>query len=87
MKSEYVALEDLVRTRYASVAWTHKIQEKQAEIYDKRYRILATVNIFAASITSAGIFFLDIHRPDVVKDYISGGFVCNNIYQRPAQVI
>ena len=58
MKSEYVALEDLVRTRYASVAWTHKIQEKQAEIYDKRYRILATVNIFAASITSAGIFSL-----------------------------
>ena len=57
-KSEYVALEDLVRTRYASVAWTHKIQEKQAEIYDKRYRILATVNIFAASITSAGIFSL-----------------------------
>ena len=58
MKSEYEALEDLVRTRYASVAWTHKIQEKQAEIYDKRYRILATVNIFAASITSAGIFSL-----------------------------
>lgn len=58
MKNEYVALEDLVRTRYASVAWTHKIQEKQAEIYDKRYRILATVNIFAASITSAGIFSL-----------------------------
>ena len=58
MKSECVVLEGLVRTRYTSVAWTHKIQEKQAEIYDKRYRILATVNIFAASITSAGIFSL-----------------------------
>lgn len=44
--------------RFASVAWTHKIQEKQAEIYDKRYRILATVNIFAASITSVWFFSL-----------------------------
>lgn len=58
MQNEYIALEDLVRTRYASVAWTHKIQEKQAEICDKKYHILATVNIFAASITSAGIFSL-----------------------------
>lgn len=56
MEKEYIALEDLIRPRYASVAWTHKIQEKQAEIYDKRYATIATVNIFAASITSAGIF-------------------------------
>ena len=55
MEKEYKALEDQVRTRYASVAWTHKIQEKQAEIYDKRYAVIATINIFAASITSAGI--------------------------------
>lgn len=47
MKNEYIALEDLVRTRYASVAWTHKIQEKQAEIYDKRYRILGNVKSYA----------------------------------------
>ena len=62
MEKEYKALEDQVRTRYASVAWTHKIQEKQAEIYDKRYAIIATINILAASITSAGIvstFFTD----------------------------
>lgn len=55
MEKEYIALEDLIRLRYASVAWTHKIQEKQAEIYDKKYAVIATINIFAASVTSAGI--------------------------------
>ena len=64
MKSEYVVLEGLVRTRYTSVAWTHKIQEKQAEIYDKRYRILATVNIFAAveDCISGGVVYNNIYQ-------------------------
>lgn len=55
MKKEYKALEDLVRTRYNSVAWTHKTQEKQAEIYDWKYSVLAIINIVAAALTSAGI--------------------------------
>ena len=55
MIKDYLALEDLIRVRYASVTWTHKIQEKQAEIYERRYGIIATINILAASITSAGI--------------------------------
>lgn len=28
MKDDYTTLEDLVRTQYADVFWTHKIQEK-----------------------------------------------------------
>lgn len=55
MEKEYIALENQIRPSYASVAWTHKIQEKQAEIHEKRYAIMATINIFAASLTSAGI--------------------------------
>lgn len=55
MEDKYLKLEDLVRNRYASVAWTHKIQEKQAEIYLRKYAVLAVINIIAASITSAGI--------------------------------
>lgn len=55
MKKEYIDLEDLIRPFHANVAWTHKIQEKQAEIYNKKYARIATINIFAASITSAGI--------------------------------
>lgn len=58
MEARYKQLEDLVRTRYASVAWTHKIQEKQAEIYDSRYSTMATINIIAASVTSAGVISL-----------------------------
>lgn len=55
MEKEYIALEDQIRPRYASVAWTHKIQEKQAEINEKKYAVLATINIVAASLTSTGI--------------------------------
>ena len=58
MEKDYKDLEDIVRTRYGSVAWTHKIHEKQAEIYDKEYGILAVINIIAASVTSAGIVSL-----------------------------
>lgn len=74
MEKEYKALEDQVRTRYKSVAWTHKIQEKQAEIYDKRYAIIATINILAASITSAGIvstFFTDGTGMKVISAIVS----------------
>ena len=31
MQNDYTALEDLVRTQYANVFWSHKIQEKQAQ--------------------------------------------------------
>ena len=58
MDVKYQQLEDLVRTRYANVAWTHKIHEKQAEIHDHWYSTLAIINIVAASITSAGIVSL-----------------------------
>lgn len=55
MEREYIALEDQIRPRYASIVWTHKIQEKQAEINEKKYAVLATINIVSASLTSAGI--------------------------------
>ena len=47
-----------IRKTYASVAWSHKIQEKQAEIYDAQYACLEKLNIAAASLTSAGIIAL-----------------------------
>ena len=52
---QYQVLLDVVRQQYASVVWTHKIQEKQADIYFKRYNCLETVNIIFASATSCGI--------------------------------
>ncbi len=38
--------------------WSHKIQEKQCDIYTKQYRFLETLNIIAASTTSVGILSL-----------------------------
>ena len=55
MQDDYTTLEDLVRTQYANVFWTHKIQEKQADIYHENYAKLETANIIAASATSCGI--------------------------------
>lgn len=49
------ALLDEARQQFASVVWTHKVQEKQADIYTKRYERIETVNILAAALTSCGI--------------------------------
>lgn len=51
----YELIEDVVRNSFAGIVWTHKIHEKQADIYNKTYKCLETVNIIAASITAAGI--------------------------------
>ena len=65
---QYQVLLDVVRQQYASVVWTHKIQEKQADIYFKRYNCLETVNIIFASATSCGI----------VSTIFGGGVMCEN---------
>ena len=56
-------LEDVVRDSYASVVWSHKIQEKQADIYAKKFKKMETVNIGAASLTSVGIVALIFTDP------------------------
>jgi len=59
---QYQVLLDEVRQNFASVVWTHKIQEKQADIYAGRYTNLETANIIIASVISCGlitIFFVD----------------------------
>ena len=55
MNTDYQILLDEVRQNYASVVWTHKIQEKQADIYHRQYAKLETANILAASATSCGL--------------------------------
>lgn len=55
MKNDYTILEDIVRTQYANVFWSHKIQEKQAEIYEFRHKLFSWINIIFASLASAGI--------------------------------
>lgn len=63
MIENYEMLEDVVRDSYASVVWSHKIQEKQADIYAKKFKKMETVNIGAASLTSVGIVALIFTDP------------------------
>ena len=46
---DYQVLLDVVRQNFASVVWTHKIQEKQADIYAERYKLLETINVIVAA--------------------------------------
>ena len=73
MEKERVLL-GVIRQNYASVVWTHKVQEKQAEIYNKRYGILETINVFVAALTSCGIIttiFLDNLLAQIVTTILS----------------
>ncbi len=55
MAEQYKILEDVVRDMFARAVWSHKIQEKQADIYQSRYKWMETVSIICASLTSIGI--------------------------------
>ena len=55
MIDNYKTLEDVVRDSYASVVWSHKIQEKQSDIYAEKYKTMEIINIGTASLTSVGI--------------------------------
>ena len=55
MDNEYSILEDSVRNTFGSVVWSHKIQEKQADIYFLQYKYMETIKIATASLTSVGI--------------------------------
>lgn len=69
-------LLDEVRQNFASVVWTHKIQEKQADIYANRYKKFETWNIILAGVTSCGvvaIFLCDGYIAKVITTLVSFG--------------
>lgn len=69
-------LLDEVRQNFASVVWTHKIQEKQADIYARRYKRFETCNIIFAGVTSCGviaIFLCDDYITKVLTTLVSFG--------------
>lgn len=55
MSNNFNLLEGLVRRSYVGVVWSHKIQEKQGDIYLFRLRLLRSLGIFASAFTSCGI--------------------------------
>jgi putative membrane protein len=55
---DYLLLEDNVRHSYMGVVWSHKIQEKQADILTSKYHYLEIIRVFCTSLTSVGLISL-----------------------------
>lgn len=66
-EDEYLVLEDNVRHSYMSVVWSHKIQEKQADILTDYYKKLETVRVFCAAIISGCLIKLIFTDQFIVK--------------------
>ena len=66
-KENYSVLEDNVRHTFMSVTWSHKIQEKQADILTKRYKNLEILKITCSALTSAGLISLIFTEPFLIK--------------------
>jgi len=58
MDDNYEVIKASVRDTFASVVWSHKIQEKQADICAERFKYLEMAKILSASLTSVGIVSL-----------------------------
>lgn len=58
MDKERSVLEDNIRHTYMSVVWSHKIQEKEADIQTEKFKCYETLRIFCASATSVGLISL-----------------------------
>ena len=55
MDENHKLLYSEIAEKYVSVVWSHKIQEKQSDIYVGRYKKIETINIIAASLTTVGV--------------------------------
>lgn len=66
-EDEYLVLEDNVRHSYMSVVWSHKIQEKQADILTNYYKILEIFRVVCATLISCGLISLIFTDQFIVK--------------------
>ncbi len=83
MDNQYNILEDAVRDMYARAVWSHKIQEKQADIYQANYKSLETLGILFASATSVGvlsIIFADCIGVKIISSVLSFATLFITIY-------
>lgn len=55
MKSDYETLNDNVRKTFAGIVWTHKIHEKQADIYYKKSEFMKNAGVITSALTYAGV--------------------------------
>lgn len=85
MIDNYDVMENVVRDSYSGVVWSHKIQEKQSDIYAKKFKTMEIINIGAASLTSVGIIamvFTDLLWLKLVSALVSFASVYITAYFR-----
>ncbi len=76
MSYEYDTFEKALAETFYNVDWTHKIQEKQADIYTSRFKTIETLTVIVASLTAAGIislFFSDQFWIKLCSTFLSFG--------------
>lgn len=81
----YDVMENVVRDSYSGVVWSHKIQEKQSDIYAKKFKTMEIINIGAASLTSVGIIAMVFTDPlwlKLVSALVSFASVYITVYFR-----
>ena len=67
-------LEDNVRYTFMSVVWSHKIQEKEADLLNEKFKCYETIRIVCSSLTSIGlisIIFVDEFWVKLISTLIS----------------
>ena len=66
--------EDIVRQTYMRVVWSHKIQEKQADILTDRYSCFEFIRVICISLTSFGLIallFCDVFTVKLLSTLVS----------------
>ena len=95
MEEDYNVLESAVRQTFAGVVWSHKIQEKQADLFARTFKRMETAKIISSSITSVGVIALLFTDQMMIKIvsavvsfasvFISGFFKSFNLQTMVAQ--
>ena len=67
LSKNHKKIEASVRDTFGSVVWSHKIQEKQADLYDIRHKRMEIAKIIAASLTSVGMVYLIFSDEVLIK--------------------
>ena len=74
MDERIIKFENVVRNQFAAVVWSHKIQEKQADIYAEQYKYYEIARLVASSCSAAGIvclFYTDALLAKIISVVLS----------------
>lgn len=83
LKDKYEILEDNVRKHYTDIAWTHKIQEKEADLLAKKYKKMEILRITTSALTSAGVtsvIFSDFFLVKIITALLSFAALFVNLF-------